>query len=69
MNDWQGRLSLTSRWISRAPSRRPCKAQRGTIAQHAPALAICVYHRQQHLWELPLQIDALRRDYRLFLRR
>ncbi len=42
---------------------------RGTIAQHAPALAICVYHRQQHLWELPLQIDALRRDYRLFLRR
>jgi FkbM family methyltransferase len=41
---------------------------RQTIAQHAPALAICVYHRQQHLWELPLQMHALCRDYRLFLR-
>jgi FkbM family methyltransferase len=42
---------------------------RRTIAKHAPSLAICVYHRQEHLWELPLQMQAFRPDYRLFLRR
>jgi FkbM family methyltransferase len=40
----------------------------GLISRHAPVLAICVYHRQDHLWSLPLQARALRPDYRFYLR-
>jgi FkbM family methyltransferase len=39
------------------------------IGTHAPVLAICVYHRQDHIWRIPLLIRALRQDYRFFLRR
>jgi FkbM family methyltransferase len=38
------------------------------IGRHAPILAICVYHRQDHVWRLPLQMRALSDDYALFLR-
>lgn len=38
------------------------------IRRHAPVLAICVYHRQNHVWRLPLQMRALSEDYALFLR-
>jgi FkbM family methyltransferase len=38
------------------------------IRRHAPALAICVYHRQDHVWRLPLQMRALSDEYSLFLR-
>jgi FkbM family methyltransferase len=38
------------------------------IGRHAPALAICVYHRQDHVWRLPLQMRALSGEYSLFLR-
>jgi FkbM family methyltransferase len=41
---------------------------RDTIAHHAPVLAICVYHVQDHLWRIPLFIRSLCEDYRLFLR-
>src|SRR5262249_40372099 len=30
---------------------------RRLIAQHSPVLAVCVYHRPEHLWSLPLQVD------------
>ena len=39
-----------------------------TIAQARPALAICVYHQQNHLWEIPLRIAALAGGYRLYLK-
>jgi FkbM family methyltransferase len=42
---------------------------RAVIAEHAPVLAVCLYHRQHDLWQLPLQIRALNERYRLFLRR
>jgi len=42
---------------------------RATIERATPALAICVYHRQEHLWELPLLMRAFSNDYRFFLRR
>ena len=41
---------------------------RKTIQRHAPVLAVCVYHRQDHLWRIPLQLSALRDDYAFFLR-
>ena len=39
------------------------------IRRHKPVLAICVYHRSEHLWEIPNQIRALDPDYSLYLRR
>jgi len=39
------------------------------IEQHAPVLAICLYHRQSDLWEIPLQIRAMTDRYQFFLRR
>jgi hypothetical protein len=38
------------------------------IRQHAPDLAICVYHLPEHLWEIALQIQAIQPRYRFFLR-
>jgi FkbM family methyltransferase len=40
----------------------------GFIREHAPVLAVSVYHRQDHLWRIPLALAEVRRDYRFFLR-
>lgn len=42
-------------------------AQR-SIREHRPILSICVYHRQNDLWRIPLLINSFVEDYRLFLR-
>ena len=39
-----------------------------TIDRHAPVLAVCVYHQQDHLWRIPLLMRHRRPDYALFLR-
>ncbi|MEP6821232.1 MAG: FkbM family methyltransferase [Chthoniobacterales bacterium] len=39
------------------------------ISGDQPILAICLYHAQEHLWQLPLLIHEFNPDYRLFLRR
>ena len=39
-----------------------------TIQAASPILAICVYHRFDHLWKLPLLIRSFSDDYRFFLR-
>jgi FkbM family methyltransferase len=39
------------------------------IANDAPVLAICLYHSQEHLWQIPLLIQSLNNNYKLFLRR
>lgn len=41
---------------------------RNVIGRHAPVLAVCAYHRQNHLWRLPNLICDLNADYRVFLR-
>ena len=41
---------------------------RGTIDRHAPVLAVCVYHLQNHLWRIPLLLREWRDDYAFFLR-
>lgn len=38
------------------------------ISFHKPVLAICVYHKSQHLWSVPLLIRNLCEDYRIYLR-
>jgi len=39
-----------------------------TVGRHAPALALCVYHLQDHVWKIPLFVHALSERYRFFLR-
>jgi methyltransferase, FkbM family len=42
---------------------------RGIVAEQRPALAICVYHRYEHLWRVPVWIDSLvPGGYRFYLR-
>jgi FkbM family methyltransferase len=41
---------------------------RTTIREHAPVLAVCSYHRQDHLWRIPLLIHECHPGYRFFLR-
>jgi FkbM family methyltransferase len=40
-----------------------------TISANMPALAVCLYHRPKDLWDLPLLVQSLRPDYRLYVRR
>jgi len=41
---------------------------RRSIQTYRPILSICVYHKQDDLWRIPLFINTLVEDYRLFLR-
>jgi FkbM family methyltransferase len=41
---------------------------RETIRAHGPAIAVCVYHLQNHLWKIPLMLREWRDDYAFFLR-
>lgn len=40
----------------------------GTLRRHRPELALSAYHCVDHLWQLPLFVDRLGVDYRLYLR-
>lgn len=39
------------------------------IKKHLPILAVCAYHKQEHLWEIPLLIQSFSNEYEFFLRR
>jgi len=41
---------------------------RETIRRHAPVLAVCVYHLQDHLWRIPLMLRDWCPDASMFLR-
>jgi FkbM family methyltransferase len=38
------------------------------ISVHRPTMAICVYHRPSHFWEIPKKILSIRSDYRVYIR-
>jgi FkbM family methyltransferase len=42
---------------------------RRTIEKNSAVLAICLYHQQEHLWQLPLLIAKFSSRYKFFLRR
>jgi FkbM family methyltransferase len=42
---------------------------RNVIQSNSPVLAICVYHAQEHLWQIPLIIQSISKDYQFYLRR
>jgi FkbM family methyltransferase len=39
------------------------------LGRHQPILAICTYHRSEHLWQIPNLIRSISPEYQLFLRR
>jgi FkbM family methyltransferase len=39
------------------------------LRDHQPVLAVCTYHRSEHLWQIPNLIRSIAPEYRLFLRR
>jgi FkbM family methyltransferase len=41
---------------------------RAVIARERPILAVCAYHTQAHLWEIPIWISAALERYRVFYR-
>jgi FkbM family methyltransferase len=45
------------------------RGSRQTIERCAPLMAVCVYHLQEHLWEIPLFVQSLSERYCHFLRR
>ena len=38
-----------------------------TIKKFKPKIAICVYHRKEDLWEIPILLKSFVPEYRLFL--
>jgi len=38
------------------------------ITSQSPVLAICLYHKPEDLWELPLLINKLNKNYNMYLR-
>lgn len=44
------------------------KGARHTINRHKPDLAISVYHKIEHLWEIPLLLNTLNINYKFYLR-
>ncbi len=41
---------------------------RSLIQKYTPALAVCVYHRPDHMWRIPLYLSSLSEHYHFFLR-
>jgi hypothetical protein len=41
---------------------------REIISKKSPVLALCVYHRQDHLWRILLVVSAMNPTYRFILR-
>ena len=39
------------------------------LEQHKPVIVACLYHRSEHLWQIPLLIHYLAPDYKIYLRR
>jgi FkbM family methyltransferase len=39
------------------------------LKKHKPVVVACLYHRSEHLWQIPLLIHFLAPDYKLYLRR
>lgn len=44
------------------------KGAKKTIQRDKPKLAICIYHKPEDLWEIPLYIKELVPEYRLYIR-
>ena len=44
------------------------KGSRKIIERYRPKLAICIYHKPEDLFEIPILLREMRNDYRLLIR-
>lgn len=44
-----------------------CGAEK-TIRKYTPDMAVCVYHNIEHIWEIPLLINSINKNYSFYLR-
>lgn len=44
------------------------KGAKNIIARYKPKLAVCIYHKPEDLWEIPLQIHRLNKKYKFYVR-
>jgi hypothetical protein len=44
------------------------KGARKMISSYTPKLAVCVYHKQEDIWEIPKLIHELNPSYRMYFR-
>ena len=42
---------------------------RKTIQKHHPKLAVCIYHKMEHRWEIPILVHEISPEYRLYLKK
>ena len=44
------------------------KGARRLITEYKPSLAVCIYHEQNHFWEIPSLLMAMNPTYRIYVR-
>jgi len=44
------------------------KGAKEIISEQSPILAICLYHKPSHLWEIPLLINEINPNYDMYIR-
>jgi len=65
----EGRVPTYIKMDIEGAEREALLGARQTIEKYAPILAICLYHRPEDLWRIPLLIQSIQPSYRMFLRR
>ena len=40
-----------------------------TIQKHHPKLAVCIYHKWEHHWDIPIFVHDLCPEYRMYLKK
>ena len=67
----QGGSRLSSRLHRRDPPGQPdaLLGAHEIMARHSPVMAVCAYHKCEHLWTIPQLLKTGNPGYRIFLRR
>jgi len=65
--DASARISMIKMDIEGSESEALMGCER-IIRKDTPKLMICIYHKPNHLWDIPLQIKSILPDYELYIR-
>ena len=64
----QGEKITTLKMDIEGAELRALEGARRVIAESRPKLAICLYHRPEDFWEIPLKLQEICPDYQLYIR-